>query len=322
MKDVPIPTPSGLSASDPLLKKWLVAARAPFFSACVMPVAVTLAACWRADGSLRLWQAVLTLLGIVLIHAGANMANDYFDHRSGADPGNRQSTPFSGGSRVIQDGVLAPRAVLAGAAACSVAGIGCGLVLWLASRGHLLLAIGVVGMALAWEYTGPPLRLAHRGIGEVAVGVSFGILPALGTEWVQRGALTLGVSWVGVPAGLLVAAILVINEFPDAAADAAAGKRTLVVRLGMRGAVAAYELLVLGAYAAVGVGIAAGWLPPLAAVVLAVAPLSWRAVRVLRAHCTDVRAMLPAMTATIAQQALFLLLLTGALLADSALHAP
>ena len=320
MSEVPIPTPSGLSPDDSLVKTWLVAARVPFLTASLMPAVAATAACWRVAGSVRWGLAALTLVGLALIQAGANLANDYFDHLSGSDALNRSATPFSGGSRVIQEGILSARAVLAAGALCLAAGAACGIGLWLATPGHMVLGIGLCGGAIACFYTAPPLRLAHRGLGELGIFIAFGVLPVLGVEWVQRGTLSWSVGWVGVPAGLLVAAILLVNEFPDADADAAAGKRHLVVRLGRRRAVAVYELLVLGAYGAVAAGVAAGWLPVWACLVVLVAPLTWRAFRVLRAHHNDVRAMLPAQAATVAQQALFLLLLTGACLLDLALQ--
>jgi 1,4-dihydroxy-2-naphthoate octaprenyltransferase len=184
------------------------------------------------------------------------------------------------------------------------------------TAGHTVLVIGVAGIAIAWAYTGTPVRLAHRGLGELGIFLAFGILPALGAEYVQREALSLEVAWLGVPLGLLVAAILLINEFPDAEADAEAGKRHLVVRLGRPRAVALYEMIVGGAYLAIGIGIVAGWVPVTACVVLFAAPLTWRAVRVLREHHGDVRAMLPAQAATIGQQAAFTLLLAAAYLLD------
>lgn len=314
------PRSSGLRPGDPWAKKWFVAARLPFLTASVMPVLAAAAAAWRADGRLPFSLAGLALLGIALIHAGANLANDYFDHLSGADASNRFSTPFSGGSRVIQEGIVAPRAIVGAAALCTAAGAACGLVLWLHRPGPVLPAIGAAGIAAGWFYTAPPLRLAHRGLGEVATMLCFGLLPALGTEWVLRGRLTAQVSWVGVPAGLLVAAILFINEFPDLAADASAGKRTLVVRLGARRAVAAFAALLGLVYASVALGVALGWMPPLAATVALLAPLSWRIVRILRANYASVGGLVPGMAATILQQLLFVLILTGAYLAHLALE--
>jgi len=315
------PRSSGLRPGDPWAKKWAVTARLPFLTASVTPVLATAAAAWRTDGTLAVGLAGLALLGIAFIHAGANLANDYFDHLSGADAANRFSTPFSGGSRVIQEGVVSPRAVVAAAAACTAAGAACGFVLWLSTRGYVLLGIGALGIAIGWFYTAPPLRLVHRGLGELTTMLAFGVLPALGTEWVLRGRLTPHVSWVGLPAGLLVAAILWINEFPDVGADASAGKRTLVVRLGPRRAIAAYGLLLAATYASVAVGVLLGWMPALAGSVALVAPLSWRILRVLRASYADVRALLPGMAATILQQVVFLLILAGAAAADAGLAA-
>ena len=123
-----------------------------------------------------------------------------------------------------------------------------------------------------------------------------------------------------VPAGLLVAAILLINEFPDVDADAAAGKRTLVVRLGARRAVAAYGLLLVATYGSVAVGVLLGWLPPAAGVVVFVAPLSWRILAIIRANYADVKGLVPGMAATVLQQVLFLLLLAGACAADPGLR--
>jgi len=316
-----LPKRSGLTPADPWLKKWAVAARLPFLTASVLPVLATVAAAWRADGTLNAAHAALALVGVAFIHLGANLANDYFDHLSGNDAANRLPTPFSGGSRVIQEGIVTPRAVLLAAVVCTAIGCACGIWLWLASPGHTLLAIGVAGVALGWSYVGPPLRLCHHGLGEAAILLAFGILPALGTEWALRGQLTPEVSWVGLPAGLLVALILLVNEFPDIAADGAVGKRTLPVRLGPRRAGALYAGVLLIAYAAVGVGVLLRWMPPWAGLVALVAPLSLRIIKRLRAYSGDVPALLPAMAGTILQQALFLLILTGASLADLAVRA-
>ena len=310
---------SGLKHGDSWLRKWVVAARVPFLPCGILPVVVGTAAAWRATGQLALAPALLAVLGIALIHAGVNLANDYFDHRSGTDVANRSITPFSGGSRVIQQGVLSARAILHASLFCFATGSLCGIGLWLVTGSNALLAIGVFGVALGWCYTAPPLRLSHRGLGELAVWIGFA-LPVLGAECVQRGTLSLQVSWLGFPAGILVAACLVANEFPDMAADGSVGKRTLVVRLGRRRAVLVYVLIEALLYGSVGVGVAAGWFPVLAAIVVLAAPLSWRAIRVLSAHYDDVPALIPAMAATVAQQAAFLLLLTAAFLADLAFH--
>jgi len=308
-----------LSPSDPWLKKWAVACRLPFLTASVLPVLATISAVWRLDGQVNAVHALLAVVGIAFVHLSANLSNDYFDHLSGNDEVNRLPTAFSGGSRVIQEGVFTPGAVLRAAVLCSAVGVACGIYLWLRTPSHVLLGIGIVGVGIAWLYVGPPVKFAHHGFGELATLLGFGVLPALGTEWALRGRMTPEGSWVGVPAGLLVALILLINEFPDSEADAAVGKRTLVVRLGLRRAVWLYTGMLLGVYGSLAVGVLLGWMPWPAAATLALAPLSVHIVRQLRASCAEPLALVPAMAATIAQQVLFMVIFSGACLATLAL---
>lgn len=308
-----------LLPSDPWLKKWAVACRLPFLTASVLPVLATIAAVWRLDGHVNVVHALLAVIGIAFVHLSANLSNDYFDHLSGNDEVNRLPTAFSGGSRVIQEGIVTPRSMLIAAVACSAVGVACGIYLWLRTPGHVLLGIGLVGVGIAWLYVGPPVKFAHHGYGELATMLGFGVLPAMGTEWALRGQVTPEGSWVGVPAGLLVALILLINEFPDSEADAAVGKRTLVVRLGPRRAVWLYTGLLLAVYGAVAAGVLLGWMPWPAAATVGLAPLSAYIVRQIRVHYAEPRALVPAMAATIAQQVLFLAILSGACLSALAL---
>jgi 1,4-dihydroxy-2-naphthoate octaprenyltransferase len=123
-----------------------------------------------------------------------------------------------------------------------------------------------------------------------------------------------------LPAGLLIAAVLVLNEVPDVEADSRVGKRNLVVRLGTRRAVWLYVALVVGAYGAVAVGVAVGWMPWPALAVGLVAPLTWRAMRRVRAHHAEPPALVPAQAATIGQHFLFLALLAASYLVGLALR--
>ena len=90
------------------LKLWIRALRAPFFQAVIIPAVLGTAVAWYETDTFLPGYFVLVLLGVVFLNAGTNLANDYFDHRSGADAANMAPTPFSGGSRVIQDGLIAP----------------------------------------------------------------------------------------------------------------------------------------------------------------------------------------------------------------------
>ncbi|MBK9030588.1 MAG: prenyltransferase [Myxococcales bacterium] len=197
------------------------------------------------------WLA-LTVLGVFAVEAAKNASGEIFDWDSGADAGvaDDERSPFSGGKRVLVDGLMtrAQTAVVAGGFYAVAVVAGLAIALW---REPAVLWLGMLGVALAFFYHAPPLRLAYRGLGELAVAISYGPVIAAGTYLVQRHAIGAEVLWASVPLGLAVGAFLWINEFPDARADAAAGKRTLVVRLGRPRAARAFAALIAGAYVAV-----------------------------------------------------------------------
>ncbi len=215
------------------------------------------------DGPVAWGWLALTVLGIFAIEAAKNASGEIFDWDSGADQGvtDEERSPFSGGKRVIVDGLLTRRQTAVVAAAFYLVAIAAGLVIVLV-REPAVLWLGMVGVGLAFFYHAPPLRLAYRGLGELAVALSYGPVIAAGTYLVQRHDISAGVLWASLPLGLAVGAFLWINEFPDARADAAAGKRTLVVRLGRRRAAHGFVALVAVAFVALAALPAVG-LPPL-----------------------------------------------------------
>jgi 1,4-dihydroxy-2-naphthoate polyprenyltransferase len=185
------------------------------------------------DGALAWGWLAVTVAGIFLIEVAKNASGEVFDFDSGADlavaPEDR--SPFSGGKRVLVDGLLTRRQTMLIAAVAYALGAAAGLVMVL-EREPRVLWIGVAGIALAYFYHAPPFRLSYRGLGEGAVALCYGPLVCAGTYLVQRGRLSPEVVLLSLPLGVLIAAFLWINEFPDYEADRAAGKRTLVVRLG------------------------------------------------------------------------------------------
>ncbi len=178
------------------------------------------------------WLA-LTIAGILCIELGKHASGEIFDFNSGAElavkPEDR--TPFSGGKRVLVEHLLTKRQTFTIAAAAYSLGILCGLILVIARDPGIML-FGLVGVALAWCYHAPPIKLAYRGFGEAAVGLAYGPLICCGTYLVQRQTLSPQVVMVSIPLGLLIVGFLWINQFPDYHADSAVGKRNLVVRLG------------------------------------------------------------------------------------------
>jgi len=196
--------------------------------------AMFLGACAAArDGALSWKWLALTVLGIFLIEIAKNASGEIVDFDSGTDQAvtTEDRSPFSGGKRVLIDGLLTRRQTISIAAVSYLLGIAAGLLI-VAYREPQILWLGVVGVGLAYFYHAPPFKLSYRGLGEVAVGLCYGPLITSGTYLVQRGSVRLEVILLATLLGLLIAAFLWINEFPDYRADLASGRFNLVVQLG------------------------------------------------------------------------------------------
>lgn len=262
---------------------FLRATRLPFLSATFIPVALGIAAA-ALEGGISWWLAVLTLLGGSFVHLGLNVANDVFDTMSGADQANTTPTQFSGGSRVIHYGLLSMKQMILMSAAFYTAGIAIGLFLVLHLRSWELFWLGLAGIVISLAYTAPPLRLVHRGVGEVAVALGFGPIMLLGAYLVQRGEFSLEATILSIPVAILIALVLYVNEIPDRAGDSAAGKRTLPVRLSKEAVIGAYVAAVVVAFGAIVLGVITDVLPGPTLIALAAVPLAFTVVKGMRAH--------------------------------------
>ncbi|MCK5326675.1 MAG: prenyltransferase [Woeseiaceae bacterium] len=281
-------------------KRLFNAMRPKFFPASVLPVLAGTAWGYMAAGQFDLSCFVLALLATVCVHAGANVLNDVGDDSGGTDRQNEDRIyPYTGGSRFIQVGIMSANGMARlGVSLLGVAAIA-GLIL-LFSKGLMVLWFGLAGVLLAVLYSLGPVRLASIGLGEAAVGVAFGVLPVAGAAWLQSGVINLDVVLFSLPVSAWVASILLVNEVPDIAPDGATGKRTLPVRLGLRGTSNLYLLLNVGAAGVVVWLAIAGALPmlaPLAPIVLLL--LAWQASRAIRQGIDDRAGMTRAIEMTL-----------------------
>ncbi len=232
---------------------YLRAVRAPFFTATIAPVALGAAVAYYNFGAFNRGLFWLTLLGAILAHAGTNTANDYSDHMTRNDESNKLFSPFNGGSRMIQAGLMSPSKVFILAAVMFGGAVAIGLNLNAQLHGaplavSPLLWFGIAGVALGIFYTGAPLRLSYNGFGDIAVMLGFGPVMALGTHYVQKQALMPAAEWnflpvlvASIPVAIMVALILFINGFQDFSADRAVGKRTWIVRTAEGSEIANYN---------------------------------------------------------------------------------
>lgn len=291
------------------LKLYLEELRAPFFTASIVPVLLGTLIAWARTGVFRLDTFLLTLLGGVLLHAGTNVVNDYYDHVSGNDEANtRFVRPFTGGSRMIQKGLLSPREVLTLGLVCFAVGSLIGL--YLSFRvGKVILLLGAIGVLSGFFYTAPPLRLVSTGFGELLVGLNFGTLMTLGAFYVQTRWLTWEPVWASLPLALLIAAVLYINEFQDMEADSSVGKTHWVVRLGRARAVKGYAWILGLTYASILLGVLLRLTSPWTLLGLLTLPIAWKGYAVAKVFYDDYLKLAPANAATVMVH-----LLTGLLL--------
>ncbi len=208
---------------------YIKALRAPFLAGSLIPVIIGTAFGF-VEKSMSFHLFLITALGVSSLHLGANLLNDYYDAK-GSDPINVRLTPFSGGSRVIQDKKIAPRLILLMALSFFVLGSGAGI--WIVCLDRpLVIFIGLLGLLAGWAYSTPPLQLMSKGWGEVLIFFAFGPLITLGTFYVMSGSLSWPAFALGFPQGFFIAGVIWINQFPDYKADRDAAKKNLVVRMG------------------------------------------------------------------------------------------
>lgn len=203
----------------------ILGSRPKTLPAAASPVIIGSAAAF-AEGNFKLWPALAALIGALLLQIGANYANDYFDFKKGTDDLDRL-----GPTRITQAGYLSPSAVLTSMWVSFAFAAICGLYLTLIS-GWLIIIIGVLAVIAAIAYTGGPFPYGYKGLGEIFVFIFFGLAAVGGTYYAQTGTIT----WISIlsafPVGLLICAILVVNNLRDLENDRRSGKNTLAVRFG------------------------------------------------------------------------------------------
>ena len=286
------------------LKIWVRALRAPFFTATIVPVVLGAAAAWHDTSRFSWPNFFLALTGAMSFHAGTNLANDYFDHVSGCDEANPNPTPFSGGSRVIQEGLIPAKHILYASCISFLLGSIIGLYLNLVSGGNVILLLGICGLFLGVFYSAGPLRIGYGSLGELAVGIGFGPLMVLGSYYAQAQNLSFRIFLVSIPVAVLIALVLFINEFPDYNADRAVGKRTLVVILGKKNAAVLYQILLASTYLFMICLVMIRYIPVFAFLALLTLPLAIKAFLVSKKNFDKIIELLPANAATIALHSL------------------
>jgi len=253
-------------------------------------VLVGTAAALSEGGRVIAWRFLAALVVGLSLQVGVNYANDWFDGVRGVDTAARV-----GPRRAVASGLVAPRrmrdAMLVAFAVAGAAGLALA-----AAAGWWLVLVGAAAFLAAVGYSGGPRPYASAGLGEVSVFVFFGLVGTVGAAWVQLERWSLLALVAALPVGLVAVAILVANNLRDVHTDAAAGKRTLAVRLGEAATRRLYAGLLASALVLV-VAVALVARSPWPLLGLAIAPVAWPALRATLAGAAG-RDLIPVLIGT------------------------
>ena len=294
------------------------ASRAPFLTASVLSALVAVVWTWLRHPALLDWAcAAAALTGVAFLHLAGNTINDYFDWDS-SDAANEHAGPFSGGSRYRMESSLSKRAFLSMFVVFLLIAGAAGAYLVLRGRIHVL-TLGAIGALGGILYSARPFQLMSHGLGELDILAMFGPLTTFGMGYAIEGRFCAEYLAVGLPVGLLVTAIIWMNEFPDVDADQRAGKRNLVVRLGRRQARWGLAVLMAAYVSTVPILYLVGVFPPTVLLSLAAFPLALKAMVGLWRHYDEPDALVPYQGMVIKHQALAGILIIVGLAIDKIL---
>ncbi len=293
-------------------KAVLLLLRLPFLTVTIGAVFVGTAFAWWHQDEFNLLRFLLVFLGSCFFHIACNVANDYFDFRSGNDALNKNAiTPFSGGSRMVLDGFVQPQEALVISIGFAVLGSAIGIYLNAVSAGNFVLIIGIAALFLIYEYNGFPLRLVNKGLGEVAIFLAWGPFIVLGSYYVQTQNISSLWPWVvSIPSGVLTTLVLLINEFADKEADESTGRKTWTILFGYKTSLLLYLFLAISCYAVVLAGVIFGNWPLLSLVVFITFPMPIFSFRTGWRNLGKWADFFPAIKTTILMNFLFLVILS------------
>lgn len=310
-----VATPAQSAAAAPAepskAKLWFLALRAPFLVVSILPAILGIVFAFVQAAAFDGVLAALTVAGVVFFQLATNMFNDNFDFRSGNDLAVDHKNPFAGGGRVLTTGRISTKAHLIVASGFLAAGTLIGVAIFFALggldtvAGRWLLVIGMLGWGSTVFYVGPPFKFAYRGLGEIVVGMAFGPLVLIGAYLVQARTVSLGAALLSIAIGLLVTAILWINEFPDMKADVSVGKRTAMSRIGPACSLRVYEAMLVAAFVFIVAAVALRAVPLTSLAALVSAPIAVKTIKAARANYADPHALIPANAGTIGLTTVF-----------------
>jgi 1,4-dihydroxy-2-naphthoate polyprenyltransferase len=276
-----------------VLSVWLRAIRIRFLLASVIAVSNGLAISYWKYEIIDPVYAALTYIGVIFLHASVDLLNDYWDYRRGIDTTTKR-TKLSGGTGVLPEKLLTPRAVYLAGVVFLILGASIGAY-FVAIRGVTIAVILSFAVIAIYFYS---TRIVNAGLGEISVGIK-GAMIVLGTLYVQYPILDSAALYVGIIIGILSATVLYVNSFPDYEADKAKGRRTLVILLGKRKASYMFPIFLIATFVMIVIGIPLGFTRMYSLISLASIPLAIKSMLQVRKEPENIEKMMPAMASTV-----------------------
>jgi len=276
-----------------VLSSWLRAIRIRFLLASVIAVSNGLAIAYWKTGTIDPLYAGLTYVGVVFLHASVDLLNDYWDHKRGIDSTTTR-TKFSGGTGVLPENLITPKAVYTAGVVFLILGAAIGAY-FVAVRGVAIAVILGFAVVAIYFYS---TSIVNAGLGELFVAIK-GAMIVLGTFYVQSPSIEPAALYVGALVGILSSTVMFVNSFPDFQADKSKGRRTLVILLGKKSAAAIFPVFIIAAYILIVAGISLGFTKVYSLVSLVSIPFAVKAIVLLRKDYESTVRLVPAMASAV-----------------------
>ena len=276
-----------------MISAWLRVIRVRFLLASVIAVSVGLAITWWHTGNISIFDAILTMCGVLALHASVDLLNDYWDFKRGIDTTTHR-TKMSGGSGVLPEGLLKPAQVYAAGIAFLIIGTAIGIY-FVATDGIVIGIILAFAVISIYFYS---TKIVDWGLAEVFVAIK-GSMIVIGTYFVQTSQITESTVLAGIVIGVLSSLVLFITSFPDHDADKAKGRKTLVINLGKQKACTILWIFPATTYGITIIAVVFEIFPVFCLIILSTVPLIIKSGQKLKQNYDKLTNLIPVMSSTL-----------------------
>ena len=229
-----------------IMRGWFILSRPPFHIVGILPFILGTFLAYRLTSVFNLEVFILGVSGVIMIMLSTHHAGEYFDYKEDAIACRLHQNQFAGGSRMLPSGKINPAIPLWTSVIAFFVAASIGIILqFVYKTGTYTLVLGALGAFPGFFYSTPPVRLVKRGIGEIFIGFCYGWLPVASAYYIQTGAIAPIIHLLGIPIGLSIINVILLNEFPDYEADKATDKKNLLYRIGKQKGIILYMAISL-----------------------------------------------------------------------------